>query len=402
MDDPLDKLFGRLLAANHGASNIALLIIAISILLPLLDPASPTLSTAFSLFLCYEGARDMGTVTSILLYAMASSFLPYLNALFLLSSHTPSSGDTLYLSFHAMYCALFLAGVCTTVWQATISPLYAAGAMVLALCILMKAHSFTLTNLAMAREKVSRGTSWPSNLTLQNYCLFLILPTLTYESSYKRSPSIRISYLCIKLGVLLLTNFFSLYILLSHIVPIIAKRTPPSSFPHLPPVLAAAAAAAVDLLRLSIPSILLWLSAFVAFFSCGLGILGELTFFSDRRFFDVFWEARSLGVFWSKWNYVVHVWAKRHILLEAQAYLLMGKRGAIILTFFTSAILHELVLTVSFKRVRPYFFLAMLMQLPLIALSRMVGGTKNSRWGNLFVWMSLWVGQASLEMIYLR
>jgi len=51
--------------------------------------------------------------------------------------------------------------------------------------------------------------------------------------------------------------------------------------------------------------------------------------------------------------------------------------------------------------VRPWFFFAMLLQLPLIVLSRL-GGAKSSRVGNLFVWMSLWIGQASLEMIYLR
>ena len=64
-----------------------------------------------------------------------------------------------------------------------------------------------------------------------------------------------------------------------------------------------------------------------------------------------------------------------------------------------TALLHELVVAVAFRSLRPWFFAAMVAQLPLIWLSRLV---KSPRAGNAFVWLSLWLGQPLLELLYAR
>ena len=48
---------------------------------------------------------------------------------------------------------------------------------------------------------------------------------------------------------------------------------------------------------------------------------------------------------------------------------------------------------------RPYFFLGMLTQVPLMAISHRF---TNKRRGNLLVWWSLLSGQPLLEILYLR
>jgi hypothetical protein len=95
----------------------------------------------------------------------------------------------------------------------------------------------------------------------------------------------------------------------------------------------------------------------------------------------------------------VHLWCERHLLIEAQGYLSVTSRGGVAITFFVSALLHELVLGMAFGSFRPYFALAMIFQLPLIVVSHFVQG---HRAGNVFVWLSLWLGQPLLHLLYAR
>jgi len=77
-----------------------------------------------------------------------------------------------------------------------------------------------------------------------------------------------------------------------------------------------------------------------------------------------------------------------------------------IITFLFSAFMHELIFWVTLKVVRPWFFLGMFGQIPLIFLSKFLVDKlpKNNarRWGNIFVWCSLFLGQPLLEILYVR
>lgn len=279
--------------------------------------------------------------------------------------------------------------------------------MILAISVMLKIHSFFMTNLAMALEKDSATGSagWPGNVQLLNFAQFLVFPTLTYEASFPRSPSIRPSYLLWKAaqgGIAIVVGFSVLFF---SVIPILAHPTPPASLSALPSRLQAPIAFLLDLTRLALPSICCWCAVFVGFFSCCLGILAELTRFADREFFGPWWEAQSIGAFWSSWNAPVHKWAKRHLLLELQIYLHLKRRGAVLATFLLSALLHEVIISTAFKTIRPYFFFAMLFQLPLISLSRVLQGEGRHAaggLGNSLVWLSLFLGQPVLELLYAR
>jgi hypothetical protein len=68
----------------------------------------------------------------------------------------------------------------------------------------------------------------------------------------------------------------------------------------------------------------------------------------------------------------VHEWALRHIFVELRHYTGASPSVATAATFFVSALLHELIFSVAFKTLRPWFFLGMVMQIPLMALGRCV------------------------------
>ena len=52
------------------------------------------------------------------------------------------------------------------------------------------------------------------------------------------------------------------------------------------------------MMKLALPSFLVWLLGFYNMFHCCLNIAGELTRFADRQFYKDFWNATSLDEFW--------------------------------------------------------------------------------------------------------
>ena len=95
----------------------------------------------------------------------------------------------------------------------------------------------------------------------------------------------------------------------------------------------------------------------------------------------------------------VHEWALRHIYVELRHYTGAGPGVAVAAVFFISAVVHELIFSVAFKTLQPWFFTGMCMQIPLMALGR---AFSHKRRGNVLVWLSLFCGQPLLELLYFR
>lgn len=202
-----------------------------------------------------------------------------------------------------------------------------------------------------------------------------------------------------------------------------------------------------DLMKLALPSFTVWLLGFYLGFHCLCNITAELFKYADRQFYrgtlwlccdplvscdriaclsccDVpceftdFWNATSLDAFWRlvrvyfnhylpycfvmvviwwivQWNIPVHEWCHRHIYTESMHYAGVSKNIATFTTFLISAVLHELLFSVAFKTFRPWFFVGMLIQIPLIIVSRNFRGKRR---GNFIVWLSLFAGQPLLEV----
>lgn len=87
------------------------------------------------------------------------------------------------------------------------------------------------------------------------------------------------------------------------------------------------------------------------------------------------------------------------MFVELRHYAGVHPGVALFATFFISAVGHELIFSVAFKTVRPWFFLGMLLQIPLIFASKRL---TNKRRGNTLMWWSLFLGQVVLELLYIR
>ena len=124
-------------------------------------------------------------------------------------------------------------------------------------------------------------------------------------------------------------------------------------------------------LKLSIPTLYVWLCAFYCLFHLWLNILAELTRFGDRQFYKDWWNASTIDQYWRLWNMPVHKWLVRHIYFPALR-LGMGKNGATFIVFLFSAVFHELLVGLPLHVFRSWAFMGIMLQLPLISVTRFV------------------------------
>ena len=81
--------------------------------------------------------------------------------------------------------------------------------------------------------------------------------------------------------------------------------------------------------------------------------------------------------------------------MESQVYGKASKPFASFVTFLVSGLAHELVCSVAFRKPSLYFLLGMVVQVPLQLVSKYF---ENTRFGNIIVWVSLFLGQPLLEV----
>jgi len=152
------------------------------------------------------------------------------------------------------------------------------------------------------------------------------------------------------------------------------------------------------LLKLSIPSLTVWLLFFYSFFHLYLNIVSELLRFGDRRFYHDWWNSTTIAEYWRKWNLPVHVWLVRHVYFPMRRRRI-SRIYANAFIFLMSALFHEILSSLPLSLIRFHFFWGMLMQSPLAILTDKY--TKGSQWGNFIFWMVFCiVGQPMGMLLY--
>ncbi|KAK0501542.1 MBOAT, membrane-bound O-acyltransferase family-domain-containing protein [Armillaria luteobubalina] len=218
---------------------------------------------------------------------------------------------------------------------------------------------------------------WPNNITLKNFAVYQLIPTLVYELEYPRTDKIRPLYIFEKT-----TATFGTFALLYSVTEtfILPKTEAPGSFFR-------------SLLELSLPFMLAYLLLFYIIFECICNAFAELSYFADRQFYDDWlhrWNSTSWDEFSRKWNKPVHMFLLRHL----------SRTSAMFITFFLSACVHELVMVIVTQKIRMYLFLLQLIQIPLIALTRMPIIKQNQMLGNVVFWLGLYAGFPLLCVAY--
>ncbi|KIY62249.1 MBOAT-domain-containing protein [Cylindrobasidium torrendii FP15055 ss-10] len=226
---------------------------------------------------------------------------------------------------------------------------------------------------------------WPNNITFKNFVVYMLIPTLVYELEYPRTERIRPLYVFEKT-----TATFGTFALLYSITEtFIMSRlpTPDDSFLR-------------SLLELSLPFMICYLLVFYIIFECICNGFAELSYFSDRQFYEDWWNSTSWDEFSRKWNKPVHQFLLRHVYASSLSNYGISRWSAMFLTFLLSACVHELVMVVVTHKFRMYLFLLQLIQIPLIAMSRTPFIKGNKLLGNLVFWLGLYAGFPLLCVAY--
>jgi len=238
----------------------------------------------------------------------------------------------------------------------------------------------------------SLTVNWPDNLTVKDLSYFMLAPTLCYELNFPKTDRIRKFFLLRRgLEVILGTNLC---------LALIQQWIVPNVIHSLVPFHSLNWGLTIErLLKLALPNHIIWLIFFYIYFHSFLNTVGELLRFGDRAFYHDWWNSPNLSSFWQNWNLPVHKWCSRHLykpLLQNG----FSKQFASSTVFFLSAILHEYLLSVPLKMFKPWAFLGMFGQIPLIILSRKAEKMFGSQLGNLVMWASLILGHPLAIMMY--
>lgn len=109
-------------------------------------------------------------------------------------------------------------------------------------------------------------------------------------------------------------------------------------------------------------------------------------------------KARYRLEFSREWNIPVHHFLRRHVYFSSLTR--FSSSGAMIITFLVSSLAHELVMVCITKKLRGYGFLAMMLQLPIVAVqrSKFVKGKKLFNVSSLFTLGQIGCASSLLEI----
>jgi len=241
---------------------------------------------------------------------------------------------------------------------------------------------------------VAQPLKYPENITAKDFMYFLAAPTLTYQVNFPRSSRFRKRWLARRVLELVAWLSVGMFIVDQYILPSCLNSLHPLQNMDIGHILE-------RVLKLSLPSLYVWLIGFYCLFHLWLNILAEFTYFGDREFYKDWWNATTVDEYWRKWNQPVHKWLMRTVYFPSMR-LGLPQFAAILMVFFISAFFHELLVGVPLQMLRAWAFMGMMGQVPLIAITNLLKRKlKSDLIGNVIFWMSFCIlGQPTAVLLY--
>ncbi|VFQ81349.1 unnamed protein product [Cuscuta campestris] len=271
--------------------------------------------------------------------------------------------------------------------------------MLFACIVWLKLVSYAHSNYDMrALEKSlgkgdTSGTDYAYEVSFKSLAYFMVAPTLCYQLSYPRSACIRKGWVVRQLIKLIIFTGFMGFIIEQYINPIVKNSQHPLKGNFL--------YAVERVLKLSVPTLYVWLCMFYCFFHLWLNIIAELLRFGDREFYKDWWNAKTIDEYWRMWNMPVHKWMVRHLYFPC---LRNGipKGAAILISFLASAIFHELCIAVPCQSFKFWAFIGIMFQVPLVILTNALQNKfRSSMVGNMIFWCFFSIfGQPMCVLLY--
>ncbi|KAJ1641720.1 hypothetical protein IWQ61_010745, partial [Dispira simplex] len=303
---------------------------------------------------------------------------------------------------HGANLTVMLAVPCYVVYYKVYHPLL--GFLVLFMVVIqtLKMISYVLTNRSL-RYNLIHGLAqptaytihYPHNVSLRDLLFYTLVPTLCYQPSYPRSARFRKRFFlkrCLEGTISIVMIYF---LVEQYAIPTLKNSVQAWEQLNIPQILE-------RVFKLSTTSVLIWLLGFYALFHAFLNALAELLHFGDRSFYLPWWNSGTLARYWRLWNQPVHYFFKRHVYIPCLKAG-MPSFAAVILTFFLSALLHEILFGIPTHTIRGHAFWGIMFQVPLILFTERLAKytSKDSSVGNIFFWISFCIlGQPLLVVRY--
>ncbi|KAM0672920.1 hypothetical protein OCOL_000188 [Ordospora colligata] len=269
-----------------------------------------------------------------------------------------------------------------------IKHIYSSGwSMIFDIVCMAKLISFHLVN----RESKRKSGANHVPPTLEHFSYFLAVPTLCFEFEFPLRTRRDIRKIMWRFAQLALGFLLFVFVMDQYAIPSIYRI---AGFSDLTTVVE-------NIINFSISTIILFLVFFYTVFYCLLEAIAEITLFYDTCFYQEWWNASSAKEFWALWNRPVYIWLKKHVY-SAMIGKGVSRDKAAIMVFVVSGLVHEYVISISIKKFTGWFFITMLIQIPLIHITESFKRRFPSL-ANFFFWGTFCViGQPSVMLLYYR
>ncbi|KAF2200070.1 MBOAT-domain-containing protein [Delitschia confertaspora ATCC 74209] len=238
--------------------------------------------------------------------------------------------------------------------------------------------------------------SYPENLTLANYVDFIFCPTLCYELEYPRTARVRWDQLFFKTLAVFGCIFLLTVTAEEFVIPILDESAIRLQDSANMSDFALIMGETVG--RLLFPFMVIFLLVFLVIFEYVLGAFAELTRFADRQFYSDWWNSCDWLEFSREWNIPVHHFFRRHVYSASRGH--MSRPVATVITFFISALAHELVMGCITRKFRGYGFFAMMLQMPIVMVQRSRFVRGRTLLNNVLFWCSMILGLSMMCALY--
>lgn len=249
----------------------------------------------------------------------------------------------------------------------------------------------------LAKELTSPlgNVTYPSNITVGNYVDYLLCPTLCYELEYPRTSSR--NYLELFYKVLAVFGCIFLLTVTSEefIIPVLDESH--VRLQETPNLGEKALIFAETVSRMLFPFMVTFLLVFLVIFEYVLGAFAEITCFGDRKFYSDWWNSLDWLEFSREWNIPVHNFFRRHVY-SASREAKLSKGMSMGITFFISAIAHELVMGCITRKFRGYGFILMMLQMPFVMIQRMPWIRDRKLLNNVMFWICMIMGLSLVSL----
>lgn len=251
-------------------------------------------------------------------------------------------------------------------------------------------------DLAAELTSILGHVTYPQNLTWSNYSDYILCPTLCYELEYPRTEGIRWMELFWKALAVFGCIFLLTLTSEEFIVPVLSDSA--MRLQQVQTLSDKGLILAETMSFLLFPFMVDFLLVFLVIFEYLLGAFAEITCFADRHFYSDWWNSSDWLEFSREWNIPVHHFLRRHVYFASRTY--VSNSVAMMITFFVSSLGHELIMGCITKKLRGYGFVAMMLQLPIVAIQR--SKLVRGRWvfNNACFWASMILGLSMMCSLY--